>query len=153
MIDNLTTHDATKVASARTVKELQDKKLEASDLKDASTTQKGVVQLNDTLTSTSTIQALTAEQGKALNDKMFGVSQSSKPATIISGTTYTNTKNKPITISVSMSGSSNSTASITIKTHVLFSTNSSNLYIGSFTVGPGEDYKVTGNNISAIEFS
>lgn len=36
--------------------------------KDASTTQKGVVQLNNTLTSTSTTQALTAAQGKALND-------------------------------------------------------------------------------------
>ncbi|WP_228260983.1 tail fiber protein [Acinetobacter johnsonii] len=153
IIDNLTTDDATKVASARTVKELQDKKLEASDLKDASTAQKGVVQLNNTLTSTSITQALTAAQAKELNDKMFGVSQSSKPATIISGTTYTNTKNKPITISVSMSGSSNNTASITIETHVLFSTNSSNLYIGSFTVGPGEDYKVTGNGITAIEFS
>ena len=87
--NNLTTDDATKVASARTVKELQDKKLEAADLKDATTEEKGVVQLNNTLTSTSTIQALTAGQGKALNDKMFGVSQSSKPATIISGITYT----------------------------------------------------------------
>ena len=70
-VDNLTTNDATKVASARTVKELQDKKLEAADLKDATTEEKGVVQLNNTLTSTSTSQALTASQGKALNDRFI----------------------------------------------------------------------------------
>ena len=71
IVDNLTTDDATKVASARTVKELQDKKLEAADLKDATTEEKGVVQLNNTLTSTSTSQALTASQGKALNDRFI----------------------------------------------------------------------------------
>ena len=67
IVDNLTTNDSTKVASARTVKELQDKKLEETDLKDASTDQKGVVQLNNTLTSTATNQALTAAQGNVLN--------------------------------------------------------------------------------------
>ncbi|WP_205420573.1 phage tail protein, partial [Ursidibacter arcticus] len=36
----------------------------------ASTTQKGIVQLNNTLTSTSQEQALTAAQGKVLNDKI-----------------------------------------------------------------------------------
>lgn len=39
----------------------------------ASTTQSGYVQLNDTLTSTSTVQALTAAQGKALNDRLTTV--------------------------------------------------------------------------------
>lgn len=39
----------------------------------ASTTQSGYVQLNDTLTSTSTVQALTAAQGKALNDRLANV--------------------------------------------------------------------------------
>lgn len=37
-------------------------------IRSASTAQTGVVQLNDTLTSTNTTQALTAAQGKALND-------------------------------------------------------------------------------------
>lgn len=45
-------------------------KLSASDIVDASTTQKGIVQLNDTLTSTSKIQALTANMGKAINDRI-----------------------------------------------------------------------------------
>jgi hypothetical protein len=39
----------------------------------ASTSQSGYVQLNDTLTSTSTVQALTAAQGKALNDRLTTV--------------------------------------------------------------------------------
>ena len=151
--NNLTTDDATKVASARTVKELQEKKLDVTDLVDASTTQKGVVKLNNTLTSTSEKEAVTANQARILNEKISPVQIRACCTFDGSCTTYTNTKNKPITISVSMSGSSNNTASITIETHVLFSTNSSNLYIGSFTVGPGEDYKVTGNGITAIEFS
>lgn len=45
IVDDLTTDDSTKVASAKTVKELQDGKLEASDLTDASTIQKGIVQI------------------------------------------------------------------------------------------------------------
>ena len=45
-------------------------KLDDDAIPDASTTQAGLVQLNNTLTSTSTTQALTAAQGKALNDKM-----------------------------------------------------------------------------------
>lgn len=49
IIDNLTTNDATKVASARTVKELEDNKLEATDLKDATTNQKGIIQVATSL--------------------------------------------------------------------------------------------------------
>ena len=123
------------------------------DIPTASTTVKGLVQLNNTLTSTSTSQALTAAQGKVLNDQAFGVSQSSKSVTLISGTTYTNTKNKPITIAVATNGSSSKAASITINGIQLFSTTSSNLYSCGFTVGVGESYNVTGNNITAIEFS
>lgn len=67
IVDNLTTDDETKVASARTVKELQEKKLESTDLKDASTTQKGVVKLVNNLTTGGNSEALTAEMGKALS--------------------------------------------------------------------------------------
>lgn len=56
IVDNLTTNDSTKVASANQVKILQDNKLDKSAL-------------NNTLTSTSVTQALTAAQGKILNDK------------------------------------------------------------------------------------
>lgn len=37
---------------------------------EASTSKRGIVQLNDTLTSTSTVQALTANQGKVLDEKI-----------------------------------------------------------------------------------
>lgn len=88
-----------------------------------------------------------------LKNIAFGAAQSSKSKTLVSGTTYTNTTNKPITLSVSMSGSSGVAASITVNNFLLFSTTSSNLYSCGFTVGVGESYNVTGNNITAIEFS
>lgn len=87
------------------------------------------------------------------NTEAFGVGQTSKSKTLVSGTTYTNTTNKPITLSVSMNGSGSNAASITINSIQLFSTASSNLYSCGFTVGVGESYKVTGNYITAIEFS
>ena len=106
IVDNLTTDDATKVTSARTVKELQDNKLEKNDLKNASTDQKGVVQLNNTLTSSSTAQALTAAQGKVLNDQAFGVGQSwqNLTASRAAETIYTNTTGKPIQVAISYNG-------------------------------------------------
>lgn len=88
-----------------------------------------------------------------LKEIAFGVAQSSKSQTLVSGTTYTNTTNKPITLSVSMNGSSGASASITVNNFLLFRTTSSNLYSCGFTVGVGESYRVTGNNIIAIEFS
>ena len=88
-----------------------------------------------------------------LKNIAFGAAQSSKSKTLVSGTTYTNTTNKPITLSVSMSGSSGTAASITVNNFLLFSTTSSNLYSCGFTVGVGESYSVTGNGIKAIEFS
>ena len=88
-----------------------------------------------------------------LKNIAFGAAQSSKSKTLVSGTIYTNTTNKPITLSVSMNGSSGVPASITVNNFLLFSTTSSNLYSCGFTVGVGESYKVTGNNITAIEFS
>ena len=88
-----------------------------------------------------------------LKNIAFGAAQSSKSKTLVSGTTYTNTTNKPITLSVSMKGSSGVPASITVNNFLLFITTSSNLHSCGFTVGVGESYKVTGNNITAIEFS
>lgn len=69
IVDNLTTNDANNPVSAKQAKVLQDNKLEKDDLKDASTDQKGIVQLNNTLTSTSTTEAATANTVKLLNDR------------------------------------------------------------------------------------
>ena len=105
IVDDLTTDDATKPVSAKQAKVLQDNKLEKNDLKDASTEQKGVVQLNNTLTSTSTSQALTAAQGKVLSDQAFGVGQTWQNVKSIrfAGTTYTNDTDKTITIWIDIS--------------------------------------------------
>ena len=73
-----------------------------SQLPNATTTAKGAVILNDTLYSTSTTQALTAAQGKVLNDQAFGVGQTWQDVTTSRalGTTYTNSTGKPIQVSV-----------------------------------------------------
>ena len=91
IVDNLTTNDANKVASARTVKELQDNKFEKSDL-------------NNTLTSTAIDQALSAAQGKILNEKMFGVGQAwnNVKSSRQVGVTYTNPTTRPIFLLVSL---------------------------------------------------
>ena len=120
IVDNLTTNDSAKALSAAQGKVLQDNKLEASkvgaangvasldadtkvpidQLPNASTTAIGAVQLNDNLTSPSTSLALTAAQGKVLNDKMLGVGQTWQDvsASRLEGVTYTNNTPKPIQI-------------------------------------------------------
>ena len=148
----LRVHDGSTVGGTR-LATLTGGLVPTTQLPAATTSVQGAVILNNTVTSTSATQALTAAQGKVLNDQAFGIGQTSKSKTLVSGTTYTNTTNKPITLSVSMSGSSSVVASITVNNFLLFSTTSSNLYSCGFTVGVGESYKVTGNNITAIEFS
>lgn len=68
------------------------------DIPTASTTAKGLVQLDNTLTNTSTSLAATAAQVKALNDKMFGVGQTWQNVTSsrVAGTTYTNSTTRPL---------------------------------------------------------
>lgn len=64
---------------------------------------------SDTLLSTNTNQALTAARGKALNDKLFGDSQTWQDVTASRSlyTTYTNTTVKPIQVSVVVRDSNN----------------------------------------------
>ena len=80
------------------------------DIPTASTTVKGLVQLNNTLTSASTEQAATAAQAKALNDKIFGVGQTWQNLTSsrVNGTIYTNTTGRPIVVKVSSNYTSSS---------------------------------------------
>ena len=123
IVDNLTTNDSAKALSAAQGKALQDNKLESNkvgvangvasldantkvpvaQLPNASTTAIGAVQLNNTLTSVSTSQALTAAQGKALNDQSLGVGQTwqNLTASRAVGTTYLNNTGKPIYIFLS----------------------------------------------------
>lgn len=123
IVDNLTTNDSTKALSAAQGKALQDNKLESNkvaaangvasldantkvpvaQLPNASTIAIGAVQLNNTLTSVSTAQAVTAAQAKALNDQAFGIGQAWQDVTLLraSGSTYTNNTGKPIQVMVS----------------------------------------------------
>ncbi len=147
IVDNLTTNDADKVASARTVKELQDNKLDKTDLKDASTEQKGVVQVNNTLTSTATNQALTAAQGKVLNDQAFGVGQTRKNVTSsrFTNTDYVNATPKPMKILfLNKVQKLNFSAFLTIAgVEFLWSHAASSIGIADsieFTLLPGESY-------------
>ncbi|MFP0547870.1 hypothetical protein ACLDXX_04585 [Acinetobacter baumannii] len=59
--------------------------------------------INNTLTSTSTTQALSAAQGKALNDQAFGIGQTYQDVTASRaiGTTYTNSTGKTIFVLIS----------------------------------------------------
>ena len=68
----------------------------------ASETVAGVVRLTNNLTSTDTDKALTAAQGKVLNDQAFGVGQSwvNVRSTRLVNTLYTNDTNKPISVSI-----------------------------------------------------
>ena len=70
----------------------------------ATTSVQGAVILNNTVTSTSATQALTAAQGKVLKDALdaasLGVGQSWKRVNRSLGTNYTNTTGKPILVMV-----------------------------------------------------
>ena len=76
----------------------------------------GAVVLNNTLTSTSTNQALTAAQGKVLNDQAFGVGQTWQDVTASRalGTTYTNSTGKPIEVSISLPDTGGQSPTVTI---------------------------------------
>lgn len=105
--DNLTTNDSAKALSAAQGKVLQDNKLEANkvgaangvasldantkvpaaQLPNASTTAIGAVQLNNNLTSSSTSQALTAAQGKAIADAFTGTQTTNGYQKLLGGLT------------------------------------------------------------------
>ena len=107
IVDNLTNSDGTKALSAKQGKVLQDNKLEANkvgaangvasldantkvpvtQLPNASTTVIGAVQLNNTLTSVSTSQALTAAQGKIIADGFTGTKTTNGYQKLLGGLT------------------------------------------------------------------
>ena len=70
----------------------------ASQLPAATTSTQGIVVLNNTLTSTSTTQALTAAQGNTLRNRDFGFGQYWQDVTASRalGTIYTSGPDKPI---------------------------------------------------------
>lgn len=101
----LRVHDGT-TAGGTQLATLTGGSVPTAQLPDATTTTKGIVKLNNTLTSTSTTEALTAAQGKVLKDSLdstsFGVGQTWQDLTSsrASGVTYTNTTGKPKSVAV-----------------------------------------------------
>jgi len=100
----LRVHDGSTVGGTR-LATLTGGLVPTTQLPAATTSVQGAVILNNTVTSTSATQALTAAQGKVLNDKMFGVGQTVQDVTAsrVLGTTYTNSTGKPILISLTVS--------------------------------------------------
>jgi len=102
---------------------------------------------NNTLTSTNTNQALTAAQGKVLNDQAFGVNQSTQDVTgdRAINTVYTNTTGKPIFVFI-MTYDMASTTFLNLD-NVVIGTLDSSLAMDqnlSFTVRVGGTYELQG---------
>lgn len=116
-------------------------KLQSTQL--ASTTQAGVVQLNDTLTSTSVVQALTANQGKSLNDKLIGIGQSWQDVTSSrsKNVTYTNNTGRPIQIWIQFDPAGST--SIFYLNSSFFSVPDLTAYSLNFVIPNGSSYKLT----------
>ena len=121
----------------------------AAQLPAATTSTQGGVVLNNTLTSTSTTQALTAAQGKVLKDTLdntaasslgFGQTWQNLTVSRASGVTYTNTTGKPILVLVNTYNGTSIVDGVILR------------YIGtdtegdwSFIVPSGSAYSVTGS--------
>ena len=99
----LRVHDGTTVGGT-ILATLTEGLVPTTQLPAATTSTQGAVVLNNTLTSTSTTQALTAAQGKVLKDQAFGIGQnySNVTASRVSGTTYTNSTTRPIMLSIAV---------------------------------------------------
>ena len=119
----------------------------------------GGVVLNNTLTSTDATQALTAAQGKALNDQAFGIGQtySDVTASRVSGTTYTNSSTRPIILSIAVLDNISGGASVTLYVNSSIAIRLDDLAGGGYgytqivaVVPTGQTYKLdaTGNLIT-----
>ena len=106
---------------------------------------------NNTLTSTNANQALTAAQGKALSDTMFGVNQTWGSYTTLraSNTIYTNTTGRPITVNIILHDRNDSSAVFVEVEGLNIGYLSNSMQYGqaktlSFIVPNGSIYKVIG---------
>ena len=119
---------------------------------------------NNTLTSANTNQALTAAQGKVLQDNKlatsaaFGIGQIWQNVTSgrTLGTTYTNSTGKPIGIFVSTSTNQNGYLTATVGGVVVGTSNMSYFNNSScqlfFIVPPGATYKIDGVGVATLTY-
>ena len=155
----LRVHDGSTVGGTR-LATLTEGLVPTTQLPAATTSVQGAVILNNTLTSASITQALTAAQGKILKDSLdassFGVGQtySDVTASRVSGTTYTNSSTRPIMLSIVVrDGGGSATlyvnSSIAIRLDDLFGGSYGHVQIVA-VVPSGQTYKLdaTGNLIT-----
>lgn len=97
----LVLHDGV-TAGGKPLPTLEGDKIPLNQLSSATTSSAGIVRLNNTITSASASDALTAAQGKILGDRDFGIGQTWQNVTSsrAANTTYTNTTNRPIMVSI-----------------------------------------------------
>ena len=113
----------------------------------------GKVKINNTLTSTATDAALTAAQGKKLNDQAIGVGQTWQDVTSsrVLGTTYTNTTPAPIMISFSGYTAAGVSVNATVSNLIVITSSCRDSGITNsitFIVPSGSTYAITGQGIS-----
>lgn len=120
-------------------------------IKQATSTEAGVTKVINSLSSNSVDSALSAAQGKILNDKLVGVGQSWQDVTLsrVSGTTYTNNTGRPIQVSLSIQDNSqNSSFTVIVGGIVIVNVldfGASGTYPISFIVPIGSTYSVNRN--------
>ena len=157
----LRVHDGSTVGGIR-LATLTGGLVHTTQLPAATTSTQGAVALNNTLTSTSTTQALTAAQGKVLNDQAFGVGQNwiNVIGSRTNGTTYTNSTGKAIVVWVSIRDTNGNGFFVTINgTSVLSTTGdlpAGYYYPFIFVVPPNQTYRVSwagGTNNELIDWS
>ena len=88
-----------------------------------------------------------------LKNIAFGADQTNKSRTVVSGTWYTHTNDKPSFLAMSMSGSGGTWANVTHNGVVLLNTNASGRYIVSILVAKGDIYYISGGGIVCVELS
>lgn len=88
-----------------------------------------------------------------LAQTVFGMNQTNKLKTVVSGTTYTHSNDKPSFLSISMSGSSGTSAIVRHNGNILLDTSSSGRYTVSILVAKGDTYYISGGSIVCMEYS
>lgn len=147
----LRVHDGSTVGGTR-LATLTGGLVPATQLPAATTSVQGAVILNNTVTSTSATQALTAAQGKVLNDQAFGIGQnySNVTASRALNTTYTNSTDKPIEVSISLPDTYSRNPTVTINVggvNILINqydlSDNASSFSHSFVVPVGATYRIS----------
>ena len=121
----------------------------------ATTSTQGIVRLNDSLTSTSTTEALTAAQGNVLWNRDFGIDQYWHDVTAFraSGVTYTNSTGKPIAVSITLTDQGGSNYLVYVNGVLVINVwdyGSAGAEASFFIVPTGASYAISTGNIITL---